>query len=111
MIITIDTKRLDDFSFNPEDVPILLETFDALSRKIMFTTKAIYTKVEEVINDSPIWVKEILSNVNKSCYINNNSKEIFKFKGIEETYEDYYYILENNNEIRYETAVSKIQFL
>lgn len=68
-----------------------------------------YYSVDDVPEDAPKWVKEELLNVGKTCYVDMNKEYVFK--GIQETFEDYYYILENNSkQISYSSCVGKISY-
>lgn len=61
--------------------------------------------------DAPKWVKEELLNVGKTCYVDGHINKEYVFKGIQETFEDYYYILEDNNKkISYSSCVGKISY-
>ena len=61
--------------------------------------------------DAPKWVKEELLNVGKTCYVDGHMNKEYVFKGIQETFEDYYYILEDNNKkISYSSCVGKISY-
>lgn len=61
--------------------------------------------------DAPKWVKEELLNVGKTCYVDGHMNKEYVFKGIQETFEDYYYILEDNNKkISYSSCVGKIYY-
>ena len=70
-----------------------------------------YYSVDDVSEDAPKWVKEELLNVGKTCYVDGHMNKEYVFKGIQETFEDYYYILENNNkQISYSSCVGKISY-
>ena len=106
MKITIDTDNLETLKYKTEDVPILMKTFQQLINKLMYEVIGNYYSVDNVPEDAPKWVKEELLNVGKTCYVDG-----YIFKGIQETFEDYYYILENNNkQISYSSCVGKISY-
>ena len=107
MKITIDTDNLETLKYKTEDVPILMKTFQQLINKLMYEVIGNYYSVDDVPEDAPKWVKEELLNVGKTCYMNKE----YVFKGIQETFEDYYYILENNSkQISYSSCVGKISY-
>lgn len=111
MKITIDTDHLEALEYETKDIPLLLETFHQLMIKLEFEVVGNYYSVEDAPKDSPSWVKEELFNVGKSCTIDGSMKDTYIFKGIQETYEDYYYILEDSNKkISYSSCVGKINY-
>ena len=108
MKITIDTDNLETLKYKTEDVPILMKTFQQLINKLMYEVIGNYYSVDDVPEDAPKWVKEELLNVGKTCYVDGH---VNGFKGIQETFEDYYYILENNDkQISYSSCVGKISY-
>lgn len=112
MKITIDTDNLETLKYKTEDVPILIKTFQQLINKLMYEVIGNYYSVDDVPEDAPKWVKEELLNVGKTCYVDGHMNKEYVFKGIQETFEDYYYILENNNnkQISYSSCVGKISY-
>lgn len=111
MKITIDTDHLEALKYETKDVPILIQTFQQLISTLMYEVIGNYYSIEDVPKNSPSWVKEELSNVGKSCIIDGCMKDTYIFKGIQETYEDYYYILEDpNKKISYSSCVGKIDY-
>lgn len=111
MKITIDTDHLEALKYNTKDVPVLLNAFQQLLISLRFEVVGNYYSVEEAPEDSPSWVKEELSNVGKLCTIDGCMKDTYVFKGIQETYEDYYFILEDSNKkISYSSCVGKINY-
>lgn len=111
MKITIDTDHLEALEYKTKDVPILIEAFQRLIKTLEFEVIGEYYSVEDAPKDSPFWVKEELYNVGKSCTVDGCMKDTYIFKGIQETYEDYYYILEDSNKkISYSSCVGKINF-
>lgn len=109
MKITIDTDNLGALKYKTEDVPILMETFQQLINKLMYEVIGNYYSVDDAPEDAPKWVKEELLNVGKICYVDRHMDKEYVFKGIQETFEDYYYILEDNNKkISYSSCVGKI---
>lgn len=112
MIVTIDTDNLDSFEWKSEDAPMLLEAFDKLRFRVMFTEIGNYYSPEEAPKDSPSWVKEELNNVGKQCHIDGHNDTTYIFKGIQETLEDFYYILEDiNHKIIYSSCIGKIEYV
>lgn len=106
MKITIDTDNLETLKYKTEDVPILMKK--QLINKLMYEVIGNYYSVDNVPEDTPKWVKEELLNVGKTCYMDGQE---YVFKGIQETFEDYYYILEDNNKkISYSSCVGKISY-
>lgn len=111
MKITIDTNNLGALKYEIKDVPILMRTFQHLINKLMYEVIGNYYSVDDVPEDAPKWVKEELLNVGKICYVDGHINKEYVFKGIQETFEDYYYILEdNNNKISYSSCVGKILY-
>lgn len=111
MKITIDTDNLGALKYKTKDALILMETFQQLMNKLMYEVIGNYYSVDDVPEDAPKWVKEELLNVGKTCYVNGHIDKEYVFKGIQETFEDYYYILENNNkQISYSSCVGKISY-
>lgn len=111
MKITIDTNNLGALKYETKDVPILMRTFQHLINKLMYEVIGNYYSVDDVPEDAPKWVKEELLNIGKICYVDGHINKEYVFKGIQETFEDYYYILEdNNNKISYSSCVGKILY-
>lgn len=111
MKITIDTNDLKALKYETKDVPILIETFQRLINSLIYEVIGEYYSIEDAPKDSPSWVKEELTNVGKPCSIDECPEDIYIFKGIQETYEDYYYILEDSNKkISYSSCVGKINY-
>lgn len=109
MKIIIDTDNLETLKYKTEDVPILMKIFQQLINKLMYEVIGNYYSVDDVPEDAPKWVKEKLLNVGKICYVDMNKEYVFK--GIQETFKDYYYILENNSkQISYSSCVRKISY-
>ena len=109
MKITIDTDNLETLKYKTEDVPILMQTFQQLINKLMYEVIGNYYSVDDVPKDAPKWVKEELLNVGKTCYVARHMDKEYVFKDIQATFEDYDYILENNNkQISYSLSVGKI---
>ena len=111
MKTTIDTDNLETLKYRTEDALILMETFQQLMNKLMYEVIWNYYSVDDVPENTPKWVKEELLNVGKTCYVDGHTDKEYVFKGIQETFEDYYYILENNNKkISYSSCVGKISY-
>lgn len=111
MKITIDTDNLEELKYTTKEVPLLMRTFQKLINKLMYEVIGNYYSPNDAPKDAPKWVKEELLNVGKTCYIDNNNTKEYIFKGIQETFEDYYYILEGNDkEISYSSCVGKIAY-
>ena len=109
MKITIDTDNLETLKYRTEDALILMGTFQQLMNKLMYEVIGNYYSVDDVPENTPKWVKEELLNVGKTCYIDEHMDKEYVFKGIQETFEDYYYILENNDkQVSYSSCVGKI---
>ncbi len=111
MKITIDTDSLEALKYKTEDVPILMKTFQQLMTKLMFEVVGNYYSVDNVPEDAPKQIKEELLNVGKTCYVDGHMDKEYVLKGIQETFEDYYYILENNDkQISYSSCVGMISY-
>ena len=111
MKITIDTDNLETLKYETKDVSILINTFQQLMNKLMYEVIGNYYSVNDVPKNAPKWVKGELLKVEKTCYVDGNMDRKYVFKGIQETFEDYYYILENNNkQISYSSCVGKIYY-
>lgn len=111
MKITINTDNLETLKYKTEDVPILMKTSQQLINKLMYEVIGNYYSVDNAPENAPKWVKEELLNVGKTCYIDGHMNKEYVFKGIQETFEDYYYILEDNNKkISYSSCVGKISY-
>ena len=109
MKTTIDTDNLETLKYRTEDALILMETFQQLMNKLMYEVIGNYYSLDDAPADAPTWVKEELLNVGKTCYVDGHMNKEYVFKGIQETFEDYYYILENNDkQISYSSCVGKI---
>lgn len=111
MIITIDTDNLEALKYETKDVPILINTFQQLINTLRYEVVGNYYSVNEAPKDAPKWLKEELLNVGKKCYVDGHIDKEYVFKGIQETFEDYYYILENNDKkVSYSSCVGKIDY-
>lgn len=111
MKITIDTNNLEALEYETKDVLILMRTFQHLINKLRYEVIGNYYSVDDVPKDAPKWVKKELFNVGKTCYVDGHIDKEYVFKGIQETFEDYYYILENNDKkISYSSCVGKILY-
>lgn len=108
MIIHINTDDLDiqewnDLSLKEKDE--LVNSLINVEHKYMFKTRRILTKPDNSLDKD---INEILTHVGEICLTHTY---IGIFKGIEETWEDYYYIVElKNGKIIYNTMVDKIEF-
>ena len=108
MRLIIDTEnpiKIDVNNISADDRVTLIELLDRYKQSIIFSTKKIIKSTSDLDGSEPKWLPELLKDIGKTVV--SPYKGIFK--GIEETFEDYYYILENNNkQISYSSCVGKI---
>lgn len=92
-----------------------LEEKDAMIRAIelartsyIFDTRRIIKNLEDA-KDCSLQVQELMSFIGRKC---KSHDIIGVFKGIEETWEDYYYIIElEDGRLKYNTMVDTIEFI
>lgn len=110
MRLIIDTEnpiKIDVDSISIDDKIVLMELLDKYHQVIMFSTKKIIKSTSDLDGSEPQWLLKLLKDVGKTVV--SPYKGIFK--GIEETFEDYYYIIETDDgKTVYETCVSSIDF-
>lgn len=110
MRLIIDTEnpiKIDLDKISADDRVTLIELLDRYKQSIIFSTKKIIKSTSDLDGSEPKWLPELLKDIGKTVV--SPYKGIFK--GIEETFEDYYYIIETDDgETVYETCVSSIDF-
>lgn len=110
MRLIVDTEnpvKIDVDNISVDDRISLMELLNKYHQVIMFSTKRIIKSTSDLDGSEPKWMSELLKDVGKTVV--SPYKGIFK--GIEETFEDYYYMIEEDNgDIVYETCVSPIDF-
>lgn len=110
MRLIIDTEnsiKIDVNNISADDRVTLIELLDRYKQSIIFSTKKIIKSTSDLDGSEPKWLPELLKDIGKTVV--SPYKGIFK--GIEETFEDYYYIIETDDgKTVYETCVSSIDF-
>lgn len=110
MRLIIDTEnpiKIDVNNISVDDRVTLIELLDRYKQAIIFSTKKIIKSTSDLDGSEPKWLPELLKDIGKTVV--SPYKGIFK--GIEETFEDYYYIIETDDgKTVYETCVSPIDF-
>lgn len=53
-------------------------------------------------------IQELMSHIGQKC---KSHDIVGTFKGVEETWEDYYYMIEHNGRVTYNTMVDSIEFI
>ena len=110
MRLIIDTEnpvKIDVNNISADDRVTLIELLDRYKQSIIFSTKKIIKSTSDLDGSEPKWLPELLKDIGKTVV--SPYKGIFK--GIEETVEDYYYIIETDDgKTVYETCVSSIDF-
>nr|DAG88663.1 MAG TPA: hypothetical protein [Crassvirales sp.] len=110
MRLIIDTEnpiKIDLDKISADDRVTLIELLDRYKQSIIFSTKKIIKSTSDLDGSEPKWLPELLKDIGKTVV--SPYKGIFK--GIEETFEDYYYIIETDEgKTVYETCVSSIDF-
>lgn len=110
MRLIIDTEnpiKIDVNNISDDDRVTLIELLDRYKQSIIFSTKKIIKSTSDLDGSEPKWLPELLKDIGKTVV--SPYKGIFK--GIEETFEDYYYIIETDDgKTVYETCVSSIDF-
>lgn len=110
MRLIIDTEnpiKIDLDKISADDRVTLIELLDRYKQSIIFSTKKIIKSTSDLDGSEPKWLPELLKDIGKTVV--SPYKGIFK--GIEETFEDYYYIIETDDgKTVYETCVSSIDF-
>lgn len=110
MRLIIDTEnpiKIDVNNISVDDRVTLIELLDRYKQAIIFSTKKIIKSTSDLDGSEPKWLPELLKDIGKTVV--SPYKGIFK--GIEETFEDYYYIIETDDgKTVYETCVSSIDF-
>jgi hypothetical protein len=99
---------LDWDKLSLEDRDKVINALEWARLRYMYETKRVFNTAESAKNESSD-IQELMSYVEKPCKI-GSVKGIFK--GIEETYEDYYYIIEQEDgNIFHESMVAHIEFI
>ena len=110
MRLIIDTEnpiKIDVNNISVDDRATLIELLDNYKQSIIFSTKKIIKSISDLDGSEPKWLPELLKDIGRTVV--SPYKGIFK--GIEETFEDYYYIIETDDgKTVYETCVSSIDF-
>jgi hypothetical protein len=90
-----------------EDRDKVINALEYARLSYMYETRRIFNSVESAKNESSD-IRELMPYIGKPCRV-QGIKGVFK--GIEETYEDYYYILEQEDgNIFHESMVANIKF-
>lgn len=110
MRLIIDTENpveINLCSISVDDRITLMELLVKYHQAIMFSTKRIIKSTSDLDGSEPRWLLELLKDIGKTVV--SPYKGIFV--GIEETFEDYYYIIKTDDgKIVYETCDSSIDF-
>lgn len=107
MKVLFDTKQKrfegwDELSLKQKDE--LLDALLLTQQYYIFQTRRVLTKPEDSDEEE---IKKVLEHVNEKCQSHDIEGV---FKGVEETWEDYYYIIETENGVKYSTMVDNIEF-
>lgn len=98
---------LDWDKLSLEDRDKVINALEYARLSYMYETRRIFSSVESAKNESSD-IQELMPYIGKSCKV-ESVKGIFK--GVEETYEDYYYIVEQEDgNIFHESMVANIKF-
>jgi len=109
MKLVIDTEnpvKIDVNNISIDNKISLMDLLDKYRNALLFSTKRIIKSKYNLDGSEPDWMLDLINNIGKE--VTSPYKGIFI--GIEETFEDYYYIIKTDNEIVYETCVSPIVF-
>lgn len=98
----------DKDKYSIEELIKIMEELDNARMNIMFTTIRIIKSESDLKETDPEWLKTEIANVGRKVF--NNSK-VGIFVGIEETFEDFYYIIKKDDGTMYETCVSKLDYI
>lgn len=111
MKLIIDTEnplKIDVDTISADDKISLIELLDNYHRVLMFSTRRIIKSKNDLDGSEPEWMLDLISNIGKTVLYHN---EKGKFIGVEETFEDYYYMIDIGGKIVYETCISPIEFI
>lgn len=107
MKVLFDTKNkcFEDWdALSVEQKDELLDAIYEAQHYYLFKTRKILKNPEDSDKEE---IRKVLNHVNEKCQ-SHDIKGIFR--GIEETWEDYYYIIETEEGIVYNTMVDNIEF-
>lgn len=110
MKLIIDTEnpiKIDIDTISADDKISLIELLDKYQRTLLFSTKKLIKSKDDLDGSEPEWMLDLINNIGKKV-LYHNKKGVFI--GVEETFEDYYYIIKIDDKIIYETCVSPIYF-
>ena len=110
MRLIIDTEnpvKINLSNISADNKISLMDLLDKYQNAILFSTKRIIKSKDDLDGSEPEWMLDLISNIGKTALYYN---EEGKFIGVEETFEDYYYIIDVGGKIVYETCVSPIEF-
>ena len=99
---------LDWDKLSLEDRDKVINALEWARLSYMYETRRIFNSVESAKNESSD-IRELMPYIGKPCRVEGIEGI---FKGIEETYEDYYYIIEQeDSSISHESMVAHIEFI
>ena len=99
---------LDWDKLSLEDRDKVINALEYARLSYMYETRRIFNSIESAKNESSD-IQELMPYIGKPCKV-ESVKGVFK--GVEETYEDFYYIIEKpNGKITYNTMVDSIDFI
>lgn len=111
MKLVINTEnpiKIDTTTISVDDKVSLIELLGNYQQALLFSTKRIIKSKDDLDESEPEWMLDLIKNIGKKA-ITQGVKGIFI--GVEETFEDYYYIIKSDNKISYESCVSPIEFI
>lgn len=98
----------DKDKYSIKELIKIMEELDSARMNLMFTTIRIIKSKSDLKDTDPEWLKTEVTNIGRNVL---NNSEIGTFIGIEETFEDFYYIIKKDDSTTYETCVSKLDYI
>lgn len=109
MIFQLDTEGhiLDWNKLDLQSKDDVINAIELARQHYIWETRRIFNSIEST-EGCDKRIQELMSHIGQKCKSHNI---VGIFKGVEETFEDYYYIIEHDGKTTYNTMVDSIEFI